>query len=54
MVDLYFTLIKYHIRTLSDVPEALQSEVQAKLAAAGIDASLRFTSKKRFYFCQKS
>jgi hypothetical protein len=44
MVDLYFTLIKYHMRTLSDVPEALQSEVQAKLTAAGIDASGNITT----------
>jgi hypothetical protein len=39
MAQLFFVLIQNHMRTLSQVPTALQSDVQALLTAAGLDAN---------------
>lgn len=39
MVQIYYILICNHMKTLSDVPAALQTAVQAKLTAAGLDGS---------------
>jgi hypothetical protein len=39
MSQLYFTLIQNHMRTLSQVPTALQADVQTLLTTAGLDAN---------------
>jgi hypothetical protein len=39
MAQLFFVLIQNHMRTLLQVPTALQSDVQTLLTAAGLDAS---------------
>jgi hypothetical protein len=39
MVNLYFTLIKNHLKILSDAPTKFQTAVSTKLTAAGLDSS---------------
>jgi hypothetical protein len=39
MAQLFFTLIENHMRTLSQVPTALQADVQTLLTAAGLDTN---------------